>query len=48
MELITTLARKIALADAQPTRAQTEQDQPARQSIHLRRSDRAEVVENGP
>ena len=26
MELITALARKIALADAQPTRAQTEQD----------------------
>jgi hypothetical protein len=48
MELITALARKIALADAQPTRAQTEQDQPARQSIHLRRGDRAEVMENGP
>jgi hypothetical protein len=26
MELINALARKIALADAQPTRAQTEQD----------------------
>jgi hypothetical protein len=48
MELITALARKIALADAQPTRAQTEQDQPARPSIHLRRGDRAEVMENGP
>ena len=30
MELITALARKIALADSQPTRAQTEQDQAAR------------------
>ena len=29
MELITALARKIALADAQPTRAQMEQDGPA-------------------
>jgi hypothetical protein len=36
MELITALARKIALADAQPTRAQ------------MRRGDRAEVMENGP
>lgn len=48
MELITALARKIALADAQLTRAQTEQDQAARQSIHPRRRGRAEVVENGP
>jgi small membrane protein len=47
MELITALARKIALADAQPTCAQTEQDQAARQSIDPRRRGRAEVMENG-